>query len=308
MNNRHSSALEQFGVLRANEPMSRHSTWRTGGIAKQFFIPTGISGLSAFLAALERDIPVLYLGLGSNLLVRDGGFPGVVICLQGGCDAFEIESDTVVQAGAGLPMARLAKLCARAGLSGCEFMAGIPGTIGGALAMNAGAQGAETWDLIRSVEVIDRSGNISRRPDSDYQPAYRSILPKRDEWFLGARLEMTPSDPDTVASNIRFCLEKRGDAQPTGQFSCGSVFRNPPGDHAGRLIEAAGLKGASVGGAMVSDKHANFIINKRNASAADIEALIYLIRENVKEKFNIELITEVHIVGNAESQIARGKA
>lgn len=285
------------GRLLTDEPMARHSSWRTGGPARRFYVPADLDDLAVFLSRLPEDEPVFWVGLGSNLLVRDGGLEGTVICTQGVLDGVEIESGNGVIAGAGMPTAQLARFCAREGLSGCEFMAGIPGTVGGALAMNAGALGSETWDFVRAVRVINRRGELAWRDAAAYEPTYRHVPHPDDEWFVAARFEFVPAEPEAVADAIRDCLKRRADTQPTGQSSCGSVFRNPPGDFAGRLVEAAGLKGYREGGAIVSEKHANFIVNEGAASATEIERLIGHVRRVIRTRFGIDLIPEVRIVG-----------
>jgi len=285
------------GRLMFGETMARHTSWRTGGPARRFYIPSDLHDLASFMGLLPEGEPVFWVGLGSNLLVRDGGLDGTVICTQGVLDAVSVEADGIVLAGAGLSTAQLARYCAREGLSGNEFMAGIPGTVGGALAMNAGALGSETWDFVRAVQVINRHGEVCWRDADTYHPSYRHVPRPDSEWFTAARLRLTAADPDAVADAIRDCLKRRADSQPTGQSSCGSVFRNPAGDFAGRLIEAAGLKGYRVGGAAVSEKHANFMVNDQDASAADIESLIERIQAKVWERFEVDLIPEVQIVG-----------
>ena len=284
------------GELRHDEPMSRHTSWRVGGPAETFFVPASIDDLSAFLAELDRSTPIFWHGVGSNLLVRDGGLPGVVISATKMLRTLERVDDYAVRAGAGLPCTQLARQCIRWGLGPSEFFAGIPGTVGGALAMNAGAHGGETWERVESVRTMDRAGEIHERAPAEYTVAYRSVTGPADEWFLEALLRF---DPDVKPSmeTMNAMLERRRTTQPLGEPSCGSVFRNPPGDYSARLIEAAGLKGHRVGGAEVSEKHANFIINRDNATAADIEALIELVRETVLEQHGVELVHEVRIVG-----------
>lgn len=284
------------GELRRNEPMSRHTSWRVGGPADIYFKPASIDDLSRFLRTLDDATPILWLGLGSNLLVRDGGIRGAVIATHGVLDGLERLEDGSVDAGAGVACARLAKQCVRWGLGPAHFFAGIPGTLGGALAMNAGAFGGETWDHVIDVEVIDRHGNRRRRDRSDYEVGYRTVQGPPDEWFVSARLGFQ-EDADASADAIREVLAQRKASQPIGEPSCGSVFTNPPGDHAARLIEATGLKGERLGGAMVSDKHANFIVNTGSATAADMEALINRVREEVLAKQGVRLETEVRIVG-----------
>lgn len=286
------------GDLRRDEPMSTHTSWRVGGPAEYFFKPADIEDLGMFLRELDAEVPVFWFGAGSNLLVRDGGLPGVVISVAGILKHIERTGKHQVTAGAGIPCTRLARQCIRWGLGPSEFFAGIPGTLGGALAMNAGAHGGETWERVSSVKTIDRQGEIHERLPVQYEISYRSVLGPANEWFLEAILEF---DPEAVASmdTLNEMLDRRKATQPLGLPSCGSVFRNPPGDYAARLIEAAGLKGHRIGGAEVSEKHANFIINRDGASAADVERLITHVQRTVADQHGVELVHEVRIIGNA---------
>jgi UDP-N-acetylmuramate dehydrogenase len=286
------------GELRYDEPMSRHTSWQAGGSADVFFVPASLDDLAAFLAGLDADSPIFWHGVGSNLLVRDGGIRGVVVSATKMLRGLERAGKLSVRAGAGLPCTQLSRQCIRWGLGPSEFFAGIPGTVGGALAMNAGAHGGETWERVTAVRTIDRDGQIRERSPADYDIAYRSVKGPAGEWFLEATFEfesgVTPS-----METMKAMLERRKTTQPLGLPSCGSVFRNPPGDHSARLIEAAGLKGFRVGGAEVSEKHANFIINRDNASAADIEALIEHVQQTVSEVHGVNLVHEVRMVGEA---------
>ncbi len=284
------------GVLRRNEPMSRHTSWRVGGPAELFFVPADVDDLAVFLRELDPATPVFWHGAGSNLLVREGGIRGVVISAARMLRDLERVGSHCVRAGSGVPCTQLARQCLRWGLAPSEFFAGIPGTVGGALAMNAGAHGGETWQRVKSVTTIDRRGVIRERAPAAYSISYRSVSGPENEWFIEA---LFCFDPDSTASRetLDELLERRKATQPLGLPSCGSVFRNPPGDHAARLIEAAGLKGFSIGGAVVSPKHANFIINTNDATAADIEELIEHVRRSVFEAHGIELVHEVRIVG-----------
>ena len=291
---------ETAGDLRKNEPMSRHTSWRVGGPADLFFRPANVSDLSDFLKGLDADVPLFWFGLGSNLLVRDGGLPGVVIATSGIFTNLDRTGDRRVSAGASVPCTQLARQCIRWGFGPSEFFAGIPGTLGGALAMNAGAHGSETWEQVSSVETIDRDGELHTCTPRDYEIAYRRVKGPADEWFIGADLEFDPQVTPSM-DTLKEMLARRKDTQPLGQPSCGSVFRNPPGDHAARLIEACGLKGCRIGEAEVSNKHANFIINRGDASALDIENLILHVQQTVEDATGIELQTEVRIVGR-ESQ------
>lgn len=288
------------GELLEKEPLARHTTWRVGGPARHFYRPADSADLQRFLHQLPADEPLLWLGLGSNLLVRDGGFPGTVIATSGRLQGLSRVGDGLIRAEAGASCAAVARFAARAGLVGLEFLAGIPGTLGGALAMNAGAFGGETWAQVRRVETLDRHGVVRERLPDEFQVGYRTVGGPAGEWFLAALLALEPGDVEQAQQRIRSLLERRNRAQPIGLPSCGSVFRNPAGDHAARLIEAAGLKGLGRGGAQVSEKHANFIINTGGAKAADIEGLIEQVRDRVLQTSGIALQTEVRIVGVAE--------
>ncbi len=284
------------GEIRYDEPMSRHTSWRAGGSADVFFVPASVDDLSAFLAELSADTSIFWHGVGSNLLVRDGGIRGVVISASKILRDLERTDRYLVRAGAGVACTQLARQCIRWELGPSEFFAGIPGTVGGALAMNAGAHGGETWERVESVRSIDRSGVVHERAPGEYSVAYRSVTGPAGEWFLGATFCF---DPDVMPSFERMnaLLERRKSTQPLGLPSCGSVFRNPSGDHSARLIETAGLKGKRIGGAEVSDKHANFIINRDAATATDIEELIEHVRQTVLEVHGVGLVHEVRIVG-----------
>jgi len=283
--------------VRRDEPLSRHTSWHVGGPAEVFFNPRDREELAAFLRAAPTDVPIHWIGLGSNLLVRDGGLRGIVISTHGTLDVLERLSETTVRAEAGVACARIARQCIKWGLGPAEFFAGIPGTLGGALAMNAGAFGGETWAHVRALETIDRRGRTHRREPSEYRVGYREVItPAPDEWFIGAELSFERR-PGAHAGEVRKLLEQRKASQPIGEWSCGSVFTNPPGDHAARLIETAGLKGFRIGGASVSHKHANFIINHGQASALDLERLIGHVRDTVARVHGVSLHPEVRIVG-----------
>ncbi len=290
-------AAAAAGELRRDEPMARHTTWRAGGPADWFYEPADLAALAAFLRAVPAELPVTFVGLGSNLLVRDGGIRGVVVRPRTALQAFAMRSPTSLHVGAGIACARIARHCARHGLGPAAFFAGIPGTLGGALAMNAGAWGGETWSRVEAVEVIGRDGELRRRTPDDYVIGYRSVAGRHHdagaEWFVAADLGFRAMQDDSIAA----LLLRRKQTQPLGEPSCGSVFRNPPGDHAARLIEACGLKGVTIGGARVSPKHANFIVNTGRASAADIERLIGHVQDVVARATGVRLVPEVRIVG-----------
>ncbi len=285
------------GELKFNEPLAGYTSWRVGGPADRCYRPADLEDLQSFLASLPEDEPIEWIGLGSNLLVRDGGVRGTVILPFGGLDTLEVTGNNSVRAGAGVACNKVARFAAKAGLTGGEFLAGIPGTMGGALAMNAGAFGGETWPLVARVETLDRHGELHLRDRSDFEVSYRSVTGLRDEWFVSAELQLEPGDAQAALDNIKGLLEKRSATQPTGVPSCGSVFRNPPDDFAARLIEVCGLKGERIGNAEVSGKHANFIINIGDARAEDIEALIRYVKERVAQEQGIELEPEVRIIG-----------
>ena len=289
---------QKTGELIRNEPMSRHTSWRVGGPADLFYVPTDLDDLCRFLRELPAGQPVFWFGLGSNLLVRDGGLRGAVIAARGVFTTLERIGELGVRAGASVPCTRLARQCIRWGLGPSEFFAGIPGTVGGALSMNAGAHGGETWERVRSVRTVDRRGRVFDRLPADYEVGYRSVTGPDDEWFIEAELAFEPGAEPSM-SLLKELQARRQETQPLGLPSCGSVFRNPPGDHAARLIEAAGLKGHRIGGAQVSEKHANFIINRGAATAADIEALIEHVGETVADAHGVRLLPEVRIVGAA---------
>ena len=293
------TGVQLRGEMRYDEPMSRHVSWRAGGSAKCYYLPADIEDLSVLLASLPDDEEILWLGLGSNTLVRDAGFDGTVIALQGVMNELERLDNDRVYVGAGVTGSKLARFCAKHNLVGAEFFAGIPGLVGGALAMNAGAFGGETWRYVVSVETIDRNGNMHRRNADEYQVGYRSVSGPADEWFTAAIFQFEQGDGSAAGEAIRQLLARRAETQPMGTASCGSVFTNPENDHAARLIESCGLKGYRIGGAVVSQKHANFIINDNDASADDIESLIKYVQNAVLDQQGIELQTEVRVVGGA---------
>ncbi len=293
----HLNALR--GELRRDEPMARHVSWRAGGRADRFYVPADLADLSSYLKRLPADEPVLFLGLGSNLLVRDGGFRGTVISLHS-AKLHPDMKDGRVYAEAGVAAPKVARFAATHGLAGAEFLAGIPGTVGGALAMNAGCYGGETWQIVHEVDVIDREGTVRRKARKDYDIGYRHVASNREEWFVGAYFELPNGDGEASRARIKEFLAKRIATQPLQLPNAGSVFRNPPGDHAARLIEACGLKGFARGGARVSEKHANFIVNPDGAAkAADIEGLILAVQQKVLEEKGVKLVPEVRIVGEA---------
>lgn len=290
--------LEAKGNIKYDEPLAKYSTWRVGGKADCLYKPQSLACLRKTLQTLDKDIPIVWLGLGSNLLIRDNGIRGLVILTQGALKQIHLVDGDMVDVEVGVSCASMARFCARNDLSGGEFWAGIPGTMGGALRMNAGCFNGETWDHLVFVDVMDRQGNIRRLEKKDFTISYRHIQGLQpDEWFVSARFKLSPGDKQTSMAAIKSLLARRAETQPAGEYNCGSVFRNPDGMYAAQLIEACGLKGHSIGDAEVSPKHANFINNRGQATAKDIESLIHFIQQTVKAEKGITLQPEVHILG-----------
>lgn len=298
------------GRLDENVDMSRHVSWRAGGRAERLYAPADLDDLCAFLRGLPADEPVHFVGLGSNLLVRDGGLPGTVLLLHGALGQLRLEDRRrtqrqpespfgMVYAEAGVASPKVARFAANNDLVGAEFLAGIPGTVGGALAMNAGCYGQETWECVAQVLTVNRRGETRRRSPREFRVAYRHVVPDapRDEWFAAAWLMLPRGDGQASRARIKELLQRRIASQPLQLPNAGSVFRNPPGDHAARLIESCGLKGLRQGGAQVSERHANFIVNRGGATAADIEGLIDKVEATVLDKTSVQLHREVRIIG-----------
>lgn len=286
--------------IRSDEPMAKHVTWRAGGPVAKACFPRDLADLAAFMGTLRHDEPVLMVGLGSNLLIRDGGFDGTAIFTHGALDKLQLEADGTLYAEAGVPSPKLARFAAQHDRSGAEFLAGIPGTLGGALALNAGCHGGETWAFVERVQMLNRQGELIVRTPADFAIGYRhtGLKESTDEIFVAAWLRFPAGAGATARARIKELLEKRSATQPLQLPNAGSVFRNPPGDYAARLIEAAGLKGMEEDGARVSEKHANFIVNPEGkATAAAIESLIGRIQVAVREKFGVKLVCEVRILG-----------
>jgi UDP-N-acetylmuramate dehydrogenase len=301
------------GELLRQASMARHVSWRAGGLADRLYTPADLDDLARFLKTLDPGEPVCFVGLGSNLLVRDGGYRGTVVHLHGALKALRLEKRRngvawagrdragmgVIYAEAGVASPKVARFAANHDLTGAEFLAGIPGTLGGALAMNAGCYGRETWEMVAQVLTIDRAGELRTRLPPDFQVGYRHVAPRvpGDEWFVAAWLSLPMGDGVASREEIRRLLARRVASQPLNLPNAGSVFRNPPGDHAARLIEACGLKGRQIGGARVSEKHANFIVNVGGATATDIETLIETVERQVEAQTGVRLQREVRIIG-----------
>lgn len=292
-------------LVKYNESLAQYTSWHIGGVADRYYRPNNISDLLEFLKSLPESEPITWLGLGSNVLIHDTGIRGTVIHTLGmGAKIPSIvaessdEKSILLRAEAGIPCAKLAKFCVNNSLKGGEFFAGIPGTVGGALAMNAGAFGGETWNVVEKLEVANRKGESCIRFPNEYEIAYRTVKSVRpEEWFLAAYFRFESGDSNLASDNIKQLLRRRSESQPIGVFSCGSVFKNPPNDFAARLIETANLKGYSINDAEISQKHANFIINRGQAKAEDVLNLIHHITETVFEKHRIRLQCEVRLLG-----------
>jgi UDP-N-acetylmuramate dehydrogenase len=290
------------GTLRLNEPMARHVTWRAGGLAARAYSPADLDDLALFLHTLPADEPVQFVGLGSNLLVRDGGYRGTVVLVHSSRGAARVEGG-LLYAEAGTAAPKVARFAGTHALEGAEFLAGVPGTVGGALAMNAGCYGSETWDIVAKVRTISRAGVVAERAPAEFDIGYRHVALRgarlgEDEWFVGCWFALRTGDGERSRARIKHLLARRIATQPLGLPNAGSVFRNPPGDHAARLIEACGLKGYAIGGARISEKHANFIVNPDGrARAADIEALIEHARAAVRRQQGVDLVPEVRVIG-----------
>lgn len=305
------------GALHLDADMSRHVSWRAGGRVQRMYQPADLDDLAQFLRMLPAGEPVIAIGLGSNLLVRDGGLRGTLLLLHGALGELRMEPDGAVYAQAGVAGAKLARFAALHNLRGAEFFAGIPGTVGGMLAMNAGCYGSETWEKVERVQVLDRTGELHERTAADYEIGYRHVVrmerdksavatqhsipnPQSQELFVGAWLRFQEGDGEISRREIKTLLGRRLESQPLNLPNAGSVFRNPPGDHAARLIESCGLKGMQIGGARVSEKHANFIVNMGGATAADIENLISEVQALVQRQTGVSLYPEVKIIGEAK--------
>ncbi|MSQ19909.1 MAG: UDP-N-acetylmuramate dehydrogenase [Betaproteobacteria bacterium] len=293
------------GQLLRDERMARHVSWRAGGNATLVYAPADLADLQGFMAEIPAEREVCFVGLGSNFLVREGGFDGVIVLMHNTRGVMRTDGD-LVYSEAGVASPKVARFAANHSYVGAEFLAGIPGTIGGALAMNAGCYGAETWDVVDHVQTIDRQGVLHSRARSDFYLAYRHCepTPSREEFFTAAWMRFGVGDREAARERIKVLLTQRANSQPLTLPNAGSVFRNPEGDFAARLIEACGLRGFAIGGARISEKHANFIVNpKRQGSATDIEALIHHARATVLTRFGIALVPEVRIIGRANREM-----
>jgi UDP-N-acetylmuramate dehydrogenase len=291
--------MEKLNTLQLfkNESLARYTSWRVGGKADRLFVASNIEQLQAFMRTLDEAEPLYFIGLGSNLLVRDGGVRGTVIVMHQALSDLKMDGD-LIYAEAGVTCAKLARFSAAESKTGGEFWAGIPGTVGGALAMNAGCYGRETWNSVKKVRMINRKGQLIERSESEFIPSYRHVeMPEAQEWYLGAWFQLAEGNSEESNQKIKALLSTRLASQPLNLPSAGSTFRNPHGDYAARLIEASGLKGYQIGGAQVSEKHANFIVNTGKCTALDIEMLIRHMKDTVLEQQNVALQQEVKVIG-----------
>jgi UDP-N-acetylmuramate dehydrogenase len=321
INNLHYDVTNIKGDIKENEPMSLHTTWKVGGKARLYFQPENVQDLQNFLNILnqyQQHHNLLWLGLGSNVLIRDKGYNGIVINTVGKFKKIEFIKNAkdessinegndylMVSAESGVSCSKFSREMAKVGLLGAEFFSGIPGSMGGAMAMNAGAFGNECWNNLHEVETIDDKGQIYNRKSSDFNVSYRQVegLKKTEnsicEWFLKGIFKYPQNMSKVIESKekIKKLLEKRNQTQPIQFANAGSVFKNPQGNFAARLIELCGLKNQSIGDAKISQKHANFIINEGSATAEDIELLMRKVQQQVFEKFSIKLEPEIRIYG-----------
>lgn len=286
------------GRLMPTESLAPFTWFRVGGPAEALFLPADAADLQAFLSALPASVPVTVLGVGSNVIVRDGGIPGVVIRLAGaGFGQITPQAGDQIIAAAGALDAMVARGAAAAGLAGLEFLVGIPGSIGGALRMNAGCYGREIKDVLVSARAVDRSGRLVALTHADFGFAYRTTTVPADLIFLDATFQASPLPEVEIRARMEEITQSREASQPIRERTGGSTFKNPPGDSAWKLIDRAGFRGVRRGGAMVSDKHCNFLINTGNATAAEIEALGEEVRSGVQEAFGVELHWEIKRIG-----------
>ncbi len=289
---------KQMTKLLENEPLERYTSWRVGGKADRLYVPTDLEDLAEILTGISPDEPIYFIGLGSNLLVRDGGVRGTVIVMHQALKALRMDG-AYLYAEAGVTCGKVARFGSANSKTGAEFLAGIPGTVGGALAMNAGCYGSETWDVVHQVLTIDRFGQTHVRNKGEFTTSYRNVvMPVPEEWFVGAWFALPAGSPEETARKIKDLLATRLASQPLNFPSGGSTFRNPKGDYAARLIEASGLKGYQIGGAQVSPKHANFIVNVGGCTALDIELLIRHMKAEVLEQQGVTLQQEVKVIGD----------
>ena len=279
-----------------DESMAKHTSWNIGGCADLFYSPKSREDLVSFLSSIDPNLSITWIGKGTNILVRDGGIRGVVISTKSFLKVIEKTSEYLYKVEAGVACVELALFCQKNGIGPAAFFSGIPGSIGGALTMNAGSFGMETWDVVKEVEVINETGDISFLEKESFDIAYRTVTFPFKLWFLSCSMSLS-SDEQTTKDHLIELRDQRIRTQPLSEDTCGSVFKNPPGNFAGALIEESGLKGFKIGAASISEQHANFIVNEGGATADDIENLIKHTRQVVKKNYDIDLQPEVRIIG-----------
>jgi UDP-N-acetylmuramate dehydrogenase len=285
------------GNLRQNHLLAEYTSWKIGGAAEYFYEPEDLEDLRFLLQSWKQQ-PITILGAATNVLIRDKGIKGLVVYLNNRLNGLSELNDSTLRVEAGVGLTSLLQKCLSLGMCDAVFMAGIPGTVGGALAMNAGASGDRIWDHVTCVETINRFGEIKLRQAKEFIANYRQVIGlATEEWFSAAQLLFARGDAQKMQLQVSECLKKRRNSQPLDLPSCGSVFRNPQGNYAAKLIEASKLKGKQIGDAKISEKHANFIVNCGKASAVDVEALMREIMLTVKLKHGVDLVPEVHILG-----------
>ena len=284
------------GSLENNKSLKDFNTWKVGGNAEFFYEPKSLKDLITFLK-LVKDTEITFLGNGSNVLIRDDGIKGCVICLKNTFNGHQINKNNEFVIEAGLSCMKIAQITAKKNYTGLEFLCGIPGSLGGALAMNAGCYGGNIWENVTKVSLINKDGEIIEKDKKDFIVGYRNVDLKKNNFFISANFLLKKNPLNNSLDTIKKYLKDRRSKQPTGQPSCGSVFKNPCNAHAANLIDSLGLKGYKIGGAYISEKHANFIISNKGTKSSDIENLIDLIQKKVYEKTKIFLETEVKFIG-----------
>ena len=284
------------GRLRENVSLKDYNTWKIGGKAEYFYEPSDIKDLKLFLELLQNT-PITFLGNGSNVLIRDGGISGCVICLKNTLNNYFVKDEEYIFE-AGLSCMKMAQITARENYEGLEHLCGIPGSLGGALAMNAGCYGGNIWDHVSTVSLINNDGEIIKKNKNDFIIGYRNTSLKENNFFISAVFKLRKNKLKNSLEKIKEFLQDRRSKQPTGLLSCGSVFKNPKNLYAAKLIESIGLKGYKIGGACISEKHANFIISDKSTKSIDIEKLINFTQKEVFKKKEVILETEVKFIGN----------
>ncbi len=284
------------GNLRKNISLKKYNTWKVGGKAEYFFEPEDLEDLKIFLNLTSGE-KVTFLGNGSNVLIRDNGIEGYVVCLKKSFNNHHINSENKFIFEAGLSCMKIAQISAKQNFTGLEFLCGIPGTLGGALKMNAGCYGGNIWDNVSDITLINKEGDLIKRKKNDFKISYRNVDIDENNFFVSASFNLQKNQMNNSLNIIKDFLKDRRSNQPTGLPSCGSVFKNPKNHHAAKILDSLGLKGFRVGGAYVSEKHANFIITEKSAKSKDIEKLINYIQKKVYEDKKISLETEVKFIG-----------